>query len=102
MTKYALSLLLTAFILTGCIGGSKAPDASRVIAGPNLALPPSLRLPTPDATGIATPAERTAAEANAAAQEALLGTNAATVETTSAPMTEVTTDATSVDFLLTE
>lgn len=89
-----LSLALISVLLTACLGGINPPDETRVIAGPDLSLPPEFRLPKPSNSAPATPAERTAAETVAAAEAALLGASD-DMEMTQDPSSE-----SSIDFVL--
>jgi len=74
--RHIFGLFLITLMLTGCFGGKRAPDESRVVAGPALILPPEYGLVPPQKNGLATPAERAADDKVNAAQEALLGDSA--------------------------
>ncbi len=71
--RHIFGLFLITLMLTGCFGGKRAPDETRVVSGPQLILPPQYGLVPPQKGGLATPAERAADDQVNAAQEALLG-----------------------------
>lgn len=77
-----IGLCLVALLATGCLGGKRAPDETRVVAGPQLILPPEYGLVPPEEGAVATPAERAANAKVTAAQEALLGGAAAPAPST--------------------
>lgn len=79
-------LALIALTTTGCFGVKRAPDETRVVAGPRLSLPPEYGMVPPQTTGAATPAERAANAEVTAAQAALIGTEVM-------PQTPQTTEA---------